>query len=111
MAHGLTQAEIDRQVSEAVKAGTPLYGVDGELLRVLQPDLIVTQAVCDVCAVSPSDIHSALGGVPADVLSGATIVALSGTSFAGVLDEWLASSVYVHFVRCSHCVFLLIISS
>jgi iron complex transport system substrate-binding protein len=43
--------DIDRQVRERLAAGQPLYDTDDELLCRLAPDLIVTQAQCDVCAV------------------------------------------------------------
>ena len=52
--------EIDRQVSELVARGESIYAVDAELLRTLQPDLIVTQDLCHVCAASPDDLASAL---------------------------------------------------
>ena len=44
--------EIDRHVRAAVHAGSSLYYLDTELLDPLQPDLIVTQELCAVCAVS-----------------------------------------------------------
>ena len=53
-------AEIDRLVREYVTRGESLYRVDAELLARLQPDLIVTQDLCHVCAASPDDLGSAL---------------------------------------------------
>src|SRR5271169_5354472 len=53
-------AEIDRQVSELVARGESLYAVDADLLASLAPDLIVTQDLCHVCAVSPDDLATAL---------------------------------------------------
>jgi iron complex transport system substrate-binding protein len=44
--------EIDRQVREAIKDGRSLYAVDAELIERLAPDVIVTQDLCAVCAVS-----------------------------------------------------------
>jgi iron complex transport system substrate-binding protein len=52
--------EIDRQVRALVDAGQSLYGVDAELLERLEPDLIVTQDLCHVCAASPEDLGAAL---------------------------------------------------
>jgi iron complex transport system substrate-binding protein len=52
--------EIDRQVRELVGAGQSLYGVDAELLVRLEPDLIVTQDLCHVCAASPEDLGAVL---------------------------------------------------
>ncbi|MGZ3547681.1 MAG: ABC transporter substrate-binding protein [Vulcanimicrobiaceae bacterium] len=45
-------AEIDRHVRAGVHAGSSLYHLDSNLLERLQPDLIVTQELCAVCAVS-----------------------------------------------------------
>jgi iron complex transport system substrate-binding protein len=47
---------IDVQVRTLLTAGEPLYAVDLELLAELAPDLIVTQAQCDVCAVRYDDV-------------------------------------------------------
>ena len=47
----LESVEIDRQVREAIKDGRSLYAVDAALIDRLAPDVIVTQDLCDVCAV------------------------------------------------------------
>jgi len=56
--------EIDRQVRELVSRGESIYAVDAELLRSLEPDLIVTQDLCHVCAASPDDLATALTRLP-----------------------------------------------
>ncbi len=56
--------EIDRQVRSLLSAGELLYEIDRELLASLQPDLIVTQAQCDVCAVPYADVMQAVRGDP-----------------------------------------------
>jgi iron complex transport system substrate-binding protein len=48
----LSSVEIDQAIRAAVADGRPLYAVDRKLLEVLEPDLILTQNVCAVCAVS-----------------------------------------------------------
>ena len=53
---GLGPADIDRAVRERTERGEAIYELDHSLLRELQPDLIVTQAVCEVCAVSYDDV-------------------------------------------------------
>ncbi len=53
--------EIDRQVRECVERGESVYVIDGERLRALAPDLIITQELCQVCAASPDDLAAALG--------------------------------------------------
>src|ERR1700683_5653830 len=56
--------EINRQVSELVARGESIYAVDAELLRSLEPDLIITQDLCHVCAASPDDLATALTRLP-----------------------------------------------
>lgn len=53
-------AAIDAAVSRHVQQGLSLYHVDVERLRALQPDLILTQDQCDVCAVAFDDLKEAL---------------------------------------------------
>ena len=53
---GLTSAQIDAAVRERTQAGEAIYGLDEELLRELEPDLIVTQELCPVCAVSYDEV-------------------------------------------------------
>jgi iron complex transport system substrate-binding protein len=53
---GLDAGQIDAAVKATVSEGRALYELDGELLAELTPDLIVTQAVCEVCAVSYEDV-------------------------------------------------------
>src|SRR3954452_19752876 len=54
--NGLSAAEIDREVRERTERGDAIYELDADELRELEPDLIVTQAVCEVCAVSFEDV-------------------------------------------------------
>lgn len=53
-------AEIDRQVREFLARGESLYSVDFDLLAAIEPDLIVTQDLCHVCAATPDDLATAL---------------------------------------------------
>ncbi|MBA2342571.1 MAG: cobalamin-binding protein [Thermoleophilaceae bacterium] len=55
---GLSTAEIDAAVRERTGRGEALYELDETLLAELAPDLIVTQAVCEVCAVSFDDVQA-----------------------------------------------------
>lgn len=56
---GLPSKEIDRLVREQLETEQALYHLDLDLLRELKPDLIVTQALCDVCAVAASEVDAA----------------------------------------------------
>ncbi|HEV7968557.1 MAG TPA: cobalamin-binding protein [Candidatus Acidoferrales bacterium] len=58
--HTESAAAIDRQVREFLERGESLYSVDFELLRAIEPDIIVTQDLCHVCAATPDDLGAAL---------------------------------------------------
>jgi iron complex transport system substrate-binding protein len=55
---GLPPDEIDRAVRELTEEGRAIYELDEHALRSLAPDLIVTQALCAVCAVSIDDVRA-----------------------------------------------------
>jgi len=63
---GLSSDEIDRLVTDQLKNDEALYDLVIAPLVELQPDLIVTQALCDVCAVSGNDVAKAIGSLPGD---------------------------------------------
>jgi iron complex transport system substrate-binding protein len=60
----LSSTEIDQAVRDSVRDGNSLYAVDAELLADLRPDVIVTQDLCSVCAVSSGELATAC---PVDV--------------------------------------------
>lgn len=64
----LSSLEIDEAVRTSVRDGKSLYSVDAELIEALDPDLIVTQDLCAVCAVSSGELATACP-VRAEVLS------------------------------------------
>jgi iron complex transport system substrate-binding protein len=77
--------EIDQQVATLAGEGGALYKLDAELIRRLRPDLIVTQAQCDVCAVRYADVIDLVNGDPA--LRGTQVIALNPTSLDDVFDD------------------------
>lgn len=61
---GLSPREIDAAVRERTERGEAIYTLDEDLLRDLEPDLIVTQALCPVCAVSYDDVVAVAARIP-----------------------------------------------
>jgi iron complex transport system substrate-binding protein len=53
----VSSREIDTEVRRRLRSGEPLYHVHGELIQELRPDLLITQAHCEVCAVTPGDVQ------------------------------------------------------
>jgi iron complex transport system substrate-binding protein len=64
-------AQVDGAVADAVASGQPLYRLDEDAIRTLQPDLILAQDLCRVCAVPSGDVTAALDrlGCTSTVLS------------------------------------------
>jgi iron complex transport system substrate-binding protein len=80
---GLSAGEIDAAVKEVVGEGRALYTLDEERLAELEPDLIVTQAVCEVCAVSYDDVVEVAGRLP----SSPRVLQQDPSTLSEVLDD------------------------
>lgn len=78
-------AEIDRLVRERHAAGLPLYDLDEAMLLRLAPDLLVTQGLCDVCAVADSDARAVAARLPGRV----EVVSLAPTRLGDVFADIL----------------------
>jgi iron complex transport system substrate-binding protein len=77
-----SSGEIDRLVRERLQTDRALYTLDLPMLEKLQPDLIVTQALCDVCAVAEDEVRQA-----ACMLPGAPqVINLEPQSLTDVID-------------------------
>jgi iron complex transport system substrate-binding protein len=78
-----SSAEIDRAVRDAVAERRAVIGIDAAVLRSLRPDIIVTQQLCDVCAVADGEaVRLAAVMDPAP-----EVLVLSGTTLSGVWDD------------------------
>jgi iron complex transport system substrate-binding protein len=80
---GLSSAQIDSAVRELTEQGQAIYELDEALLERLQPDLIVTQALCAVCAVSHEDVTK----VAERLESHPQVIALDPTTLGEVLGD------------------------
>lgn len=80
---GLPSSEVDRWVNARLSSGGKLYTVDEPLLRSLEPDVIVTQQLCDVCAIDYESVITIAHSLPTKP----KIVNLSPSSLADVLDD------------------------
>lgn len=80
-----SSSAIDEEVKAFSATGRALYGVDRELLASLTPDLIITQAQCDVCAVSHEEVTSIVADQ--EELSHTRVLALNPASLADVFAD------------------------
>ncbi len=83
LASGLSAAEIDAAVRERTLAGEAIYELDREVLAALQPDLIVTQALCPVCAVSYEEVAKVAKTLP----SAPRVIALDPKTLGETLGD------------------------
>jgi iron complex transport system substrate-binding protein len=77
----MSSAEIDRAVAEAGRRGESLYRVDAGLFERLKPDILLTQSLCEVCAVTPMDV----GGLVERL--GTKVVALHAHALEGMFGD------------------------
>jgi iron complex transport system substrate-binding protein len=82
---GLTSTDIDRIVKEHARNGQSVYHIDMEALRAADPDLILTQELCDVCAVGYQDVLTQVKDLPKTP----RVVSLNPTSLEDVLHDVL----------------------
>ncbi|HZT40245.1 MAG TPA: ABC transporter substrate-binding protein [Bryobacteraceae bacterium] len=80
----MPSGEINREVSRRIRCGEPLYRIDTDLIQELAPDVIITQAHCDVCAVTPGDVDRSGCAAPA-----ARILTLRAGTLNGIFDDML----------------------
>jgi len=83
---GLTDRQIDEAVSQHLKAGRSIYWVDEPLLRELDPDLILTQDLCQVCAPSGNEVSVVLKSLPREP----QILWLTPRSMEGIFENILS---------------------
>ncbi len=80
---GLTSAQIDQLVTESKSESHSLYAVDADLMNELRPDLVITQDLCDVCAVSSGDLKTACP-------IGVEVFSMNPRSFDDVVESVIA---------------------
>ena len=76
-------AAVDADVSSLSSAGAPLFELDETLLAAQRPDVVLTQAVCDVCAVREEDARA----VAARMQPSPTVATLGASTVEGILTD------------------------
>ena len=82
-----TQIEIDTQVRKKVNDNKPLYEINSDILNELTPDVIITQGVCDVCAISNDQVEVLIKGQLCTLPSSTNVLSLNGRSLQGICDD------------------------
>jgi iron complex transport system substrate-binding protein len=81
----LTSAEIDQEVRERMEVRQPLYVLDKDLMRQIDPDVILTQDLCRVCAVPTGQVQDALD----EIGCSAEVVSMDPHSLEEILESFL----------------------
>ena len=80
---GASAGAVDAQVRALASTGTPLFTLDAALIRTLAPNVILTQALCDVCAVRETDVRALAERLP----NHPRVVTLHATRFDAVFND------------------------
>jgi iron complex transport system substrate-binding protein len=84
------QKKIDDLVTSSVNNNVPLYHIDNNKLNAVAPDIIITQGVCDVCAISEGQIEATLRNVKCNISDKTKIISMNGGTFNEICDEILS---------------------
>lgn len=80
----MSSAEINGRVMEHMENKEPLYVLDKELIKQIQPDLILTQDLCRVCAVPSGQVQEALD----ELGCSSEVISMDPMSLEGILDSF-----------------------
>ena len=78
---------IDAAVHALASTGSAVFALDEAMIARLRPDVLVTQALCDVCAVSETDVRALASRLRSPGATSPEVVTLSGTTLAGIFDD------------------------
>ncbi|SVA55692.1 uncharacterized protein METZ01_LOCUS108546, partial [marine metagenome] len=78
-----TSIEIDRHISAAVHSGSGIYSIKDVVLNASKPDLILTQELCEVCAVSYSMVESSVK----ELKGKQTVLSFEPTNLEGIFES------------------------
>ena len=85
----VSQSEIDNQVRDKLKKNQPIYKIDINLIKKLKPTHILTQDICDVCAVSSNTIEVTLKNARYELPNNIEIITLNGKTFSAICYDVL----------------------
>jgi iron complex transport system substrate-binding protein len=81
----VSSRQIDAEVNRRIRAKEPLYHIDVPLIARLRPDLLITQAHCEVCAVTPGDVERAGCAIPVKQSLALSAGSVEGI-YAGIME-------------------------
>ena len=94
--NNLNQSSIDKLVKKAVKNDIPLYKVDNDEILKINPDLIITQGLCEICSISENIIEATLKNNLCTLSSKTRIISLNGTTFEEICSDIMMIGIAVN---------------
>ncbi|MDC3067525.1 ABC transporter substrate-binding protein [Pseudomonadota bacterium] len=83
----LSMSEIDHFVKKSQKSNSEIYEINHHMLANIQPDYLVTQGLCDVCAITENQVDRALKHLINENGKVAKILSLSGSSIEQIIED------------------------
>ena len=83
------QKEIDVIVKRALEKNIPLFEIDNEKILEINPDLIITQGLCEVCSISKNKIEAKFNQTPCTLYNKTKIISLNGKTFKDICKDVL----------------------
>ena len=90
---------IDQLVKDAIKNNVSLYQIDNNSLLKMNPDLIITQGLCEVCSISENQIQATLKNNLCTLSNKTKIMSLNATTFDEICEEIIMIGKEVNKVR------------
>ena len=87
--HSMTQGSIDAAVKRSVSSGISLYSIREEELKLAQPTVVLTQALCHVCAVDTAEVEATCRSLAAELGAGVDVVSLEPGTLAEVANSFV----------------------
>ena len=94
--NSLNQSSIDKLVKKAVENDIPLYQIDNDEILKINPDLIITQGLCEICSISENIIEATLKNNLCTLSSKTRIISLNGTTFEEICSDIMMIGIAVN---------------
>ena len=94
--NSLNQSSIDKLVKKAVENDIPLYQIDNDEILKINPDLIITQGLCEICSISENIIEATLKNNLCTLSSKTKIISMNGTTFEEICSDIMMIGIAVN---------------
>lgn len=82
-----SQNKIDSIVKGAIEQSLPIFEIDNEKILEINPDLIITQGLCEVCSISKDKIEAKFNQIPCTLFNKTKVISLNGKTFSDICED------------------------